>query len=169
MTAALNRTHEVENVQQAAEQVEKIVATFAQPKARGRASALDQRPALGGRARALPGGADPAGNVPRRAFAQPSRAGNAGLRRLRRRRSVAGALRACRRSIRGGYLPASGDADALPVLLRPADSIALRICPRGIRLFWNAKSCASSIRDSRFSPKRPPSPPGRTRRSWKRR
>lgn len=127
MTAALNRTHEVENVQQAAEQVEKIVATSLNRK---REDALrlwvNGQPSEEGLG-ALPGGADPAGNVPRRASARPSRAGNAGLRRLRRRRGVAGALRACRRSIRGGYLPASGDTDALPVLLRPADSIALRI------------------------------------------
>lgn len=127
MTAALNRTHEVENVQQAAEQVEKIVATSLNRK---REDALrlwvNGQPSEEGLVHfpAVPILLEMSPDERLRGLLAQE---TPGLRRLRRRRGVAGALRACRRSICGGYLPASGDTDALPVLLRPADSIALRI------------------------------------------
>ena len=168
MTAALNRTHEVENVQQAAEQVEKIVATSLNRK---REDAL--RLWVNG---------------------QPSEEGLVHSRRCRscwkcpptsvcaafsrRKRRITSSAPSARRRWRSARLP--------PVNLRWISACIWRHrctagaitacrfnrppnCPRGIRLFWNAKSCASSIRDSRFSPKRPPSPPGRARKSWKRR
>ncbi|MFQ9448233.1 MAG: cache domain-containing protein [Christensenellales bacterium] len=168
MTAALNRTHEVENVQQAAEQVEKIVATSLNRK---REDALrlwvNGQPSEEGLVHF------PA--VPILLEMSPTSVCAAFSRRKRR---ITSSAPSARRRWRSARLP--------PVNLRWISACIWRHrctagaitacrfnrppnCPRGIRLFWNAKSCASSIRDSRFSPKRPPSPPGRARKSWKRR
>lgn len=160
MTAALNRTHEVENMQQAAEQVEKIVATSlnrkredalrlwvnGQPSEEG----LVRFPAVpillemspderlrGLLAQETPDYVVCAVGEASLALCAPAAGQSAvDIACIWRHRCTAGVITACRFN-------------------RPPN------CPRGIRLFWNAKSCASSIRDSRFSPKRPPSPPGR--------
>ncbi|MFR2150772.1 MAG: cache domain-containing protein [Christensenellales bacterium] len=168
MTAALNRTHEVENVQQAAEQVEKIVATSLNRK---REDALrlwvNGQPSEEGLVRF------PA--VPILLEMSPTSVCAAFSRRKRR---ITSSAPSARRRWRSARLPPVNPRWISACIWRhrcTAGAItACRFnrppnCPRGIRLFWNAKSCASSIRDSRFSPKRPPSPPGRARKSWKRR
>lgn len=168
MTAALNRTHEVENVQQAAEQVEKSSRHRSTASARTRSGS---------------------GST-----ASPRRKGSYTSRRcrscwkcpptsvcaafLRRKRRIASSVPSAKRRWRSARLPPVNPRWISACIWRRrciAGAItACRFnrppnCPRGIRLFWNAKSCASSIRGSRFSPKRPPNPPGRARRSWKRR
>ena len=166
MTAALNRTHEVENVQQAAEQVEKIVATSLNRK---REDALrlwvNGQPSEEGASRRS-----------RSCWKCPPTSVCAAF--SRRKRRITSSAPSARRRWRSARLPPVNPRWISACIWRhrcTAGAItACRFnrppnCPRGIRLFWNAKSCASSIRDSRFSPKRPPSPPGRARKSWKRR